>query len=119
MRHSRRRDLGRLVERVEEAMGREGVGGRAARRGAMEGAAAAAGAGVAGAGAFARLSSRPPEAPVTSRVVPTERRKTRVYFFDESRLERRVNGLDEVAAGVAAEIADSDAVLLLVILTER
>lgn len=30
---------------------------------------------------FARLSSLPPDAPVSSRVVPTETRKMRVYFL--------------------------------------
>ena len=107
-----------MVWWAEGGTGRE-EGGRAARRGAM--AAAAGGVGGTGAGAFARLSSRPPDSPVTSRVVPTESRKTSVYFLDESRLERRVNGLDDVGAGadVASGVTESGAVELLILSGSR
>mgnify|MGYP001588273903 FL=1 len=119
MRHSRSRGLVRLVWWAEGGTGRE-EGGRAARRGGMDGA-AAGGVGGTGAGAFARLSSRPPDSPVTSRVVPTESRKTSVYFLDESRLERRVNGLDDVGAGadVASGVTESGAVELLILSGSR
>lgn len=39
------------------------------------------------------FNSFPPEKPVTRRVVPTDKRKTRVYFLEGSRFERRVKGL--------------------------
>lgn len=55
---------------------------------------------------LARLSNLPPLAPVTSKVVPTETRKTSVYFLLGSSVLNIVRGLledaGEVAAGVAA-----------------
>lgn len=41
---------------------------------------------------FARFSNRPPDAPVTSNVVPTETRNTKVYFLDESSELSNVRG---------------------------
>lgn len=57
---------------------------------------------------LARFSSLPPDAPVTSNVVPTESRKTRVYFFDESSWDSAVNGLDDVEAVDDATVEEAE-----------
>lgn len=55
---------------------------------------------------LAFFKSFPPEKPVTRRVVPTDKRKTSVYFLDGSRFERRVKGLLLLLGGGGGEVAD-------------
>ena len=58
---------------------------------------------------LARLRRRPPDAPVTNNVAPTETRKTRVYFFEGSRVERRMSGFEDV---VGASLGSNLSLLL-------
>lgn len=68
------------------------------------GGAEAAGGGVAAVTLRALFNSLPPDAPVSKSVVPTDTKKTKVYFFDESSIEERsFNGLDELGFDVGGE----------------
>mgnify|MGYP000311585110 CR=1 FL=1 len=53
----------------------------------------------------ARFNSRPPDAPVTNKVVPTDNKKIRVYFLVGSKLASVVNGLVETTSEVEVSSA--------------
>lgn len=56
---------------------------------------------------LAFFNSLPPEKPVTNRVVPTENKKTKVYFFDGSKFVNSVKGLELVLGVLVDEVVIS------------